>query len=269
MDGAEMVVARTYDEELAVAVQMCDRADRIATSTFERGPRVSLKPDGTPVTEADTEIESMMRATLEERFPGDAIVGEEYGATGGSTREWIIDPIDGTKNFSGGIPLWSTLLALRVEGHYVLGVVSLPGIGQRFWAAQGVGAFRNGEAIKVSGVADLSQAMVLFGDIEPILASPVQEPFVRVVQGARRSRGFGDAWGYGLVAAGSAEVMIEPVGAIWDFAAPAAVIELAGGTITQFDGSPIEHGGSALASNGVLHQAYIDALRPNGERRPA
>lgn len=260
--GAEMAAAPGFEGELDAALQMCDRADLISTSAFERGPRVSQKPDGTPVTDADTEIETMIRGTLAERFPEDGIIGEEFGRSDPAPREWIIDPIDGTKNYAAGIPLWSTLLGLRVDGRFVVGVVSLPGIGKRYWGAEGVGAFGDGTPIGVSRVADTARAMVLFGDIEPILSSPVEAPFLQIIRGARRSRGFGDAWGYGLIAAGKAEVMIEPMGMIWDFAAPAAVVAAAGGTMTQFDGSPLVDGGSALASNGVLHQTYVDALRP-------
>jgi histidinol-phosphatase len=247
-----------------MALELCDQADRLSEAAFDRGPAVSVKADGTPVTDADTAIEEMIRRTLAERFPEDAVIGEEYGSDGDSPRAWIIDPIDGTKNFAGGIPLWATLLGLRVDGEFVLGVMSLPGIGQRFWAARGAGAFHNGRAIAVNGTARMEDAMVLFGDVEAILGTPEEGPFLRVVSGARRSRGFGDSWGYGLIAAGHAEAMIEPALMIWDVAAPAAIVEIAGGTITQFDGTPLAHGGSALATNGVLHQSYIEALRPGG-----
>jgi len=251
----------SYESELEAALLLCDEADSLSKASFDRGPTVSLKQDGTPVTDADTAIETMIRRTLSERFSEDSVIGEEYGPEGHSLRAWIIDPIDGTKNFAGGIPLWATLLGLRVEGEFVLGVMSLPGIGQRFWAARGVGAFHNGREISVSSTAEMGEAMVLFGDVEGILGTPVEDPFLRVVGEARRSRGFGDSWGYGLVAAGQAEAMIEPALMIWDVAAPAAIVEIAGGTISQFDGTPLAHGGSALATNGVLHQSYMEALR--------
>ena len=189
-----------YEQELDAALLMCDRADAITLAAFEEGPEVSLKSDGTPVTDADTTVETMIRETLAERFPGDAVIGEEFGQADPAPREWIIDPIDGTKNFVDGIPLWSTLLALRVDGRCVVGVISLPGIGQRYWGAEGVGAFGGGTAIRVSDVAIETDAMVLYGDLDAILASPVAGTFLDVVQGSRRSRGFGDAWGYGLVA---------------------------------------------------------------------
>lgn len=253
--------SESFGAELAMALELCDRADAIATASFERGPKVSIKPDGTPVTDADQEIERMIRESLTGAFPEDAVIGEEYGVDGEASREWIIDPIDGTKNFAGGIPLWSTLIGLRVAGEFSVGAISIPGIGQRFWAAVGSGAFHDGSPIQVSTTNGLADAMVLFGDIEPLIRGPVEDGFFSLLHGARRSRGFGDAWGYGLVASGAAEVMIEPELAIWDVAGPAAIIEVAGGTITQMDGSPLAHGGSALASNGVMHQTFVDALR--------
>lgn len=256
------VSTQAYDEELAFALALCDEADSIATASFERGPTISMKPDGTPVTDADKAIERLIRERLAERFPSDGVLGEEFGQEGQHQRQWVIDPIDGTKNFAGGIPLWSTLLALQVEGRSVVGVVSIPGVGERYWAAAGAGAYRNGSPLKVSDVDVPAEAMVLFGDLEGILGTPIEAPFLDVIRGARRTRGFGDAWGYGIVASGNAEAMIEPALMLWDVAAPAAIVEEAGGRITQLDGTPLAHGGSALATNGVLHDAYLEALRP-------
>lgn len=249
-------------EELDLALSLCERADAIAVEAFERGVGFESKADGTPVTEADRAIERMIREELASRFPEDAIIGEEFGGVeaAGGGREWIVDPIDGTLNFSSGIPLWSTLLGLRVDGSYVLGVVSVPGVGDRYWAARGEGAFHNGSAITVSDVASVGDSMVLVGDLEPLLASSRREPFLALIEAGRRSRGFGDSWGYGLLASGRAEILVEPWVAIWDVAGPAAVVEIAGGRITQFDGSPLAHGGSVLATNGRVHDACIEAL---------
>lgn len=254
-----------YGRELETALSLAARADALAREAFERGPATTFKADGTPVTDADTAIEQMLRRELGETFPDDAVLGEEYGSDGRAGRTWIVDPIDGTLNFSSGIPLWSTLIGLQVDGAFVLGVVSVPGIGDRYWAAVGEGAFHNGSPMRVSQVKEVGRAMVLVGDMEPLLASPRREPFLSLVASGRRSRGFGDAWGYGLIASGRAEIFVEPWAAIWDVAGPAAVIEIAGGTITQFDGSPIAHGGSILATNGHLHGACIEALEvPDG-----
>jgi len=263
-DGMNSGARPSYEEELSLALALCDRADQLSTASFERGPVVTFKPDGTPVTEADVAIETMIREALEDSFPEDAILGEEFGSQGDSPRQWIVDPIDGTKNFAAGIPLWSTLIGLRVEGRFTLGAMSVPGVRERLWAAEGVGAFQNGTPLSVSETGEIPAAMVLFGDLEGILGTPEEAPFGRLVKGARRSRGFGDSWGYGLVASGRAEAMIEPWAAIWDVAGPAAIVEIAGGRITQFDGSPLEHGGSVLATNGYVHDACIQELRSQG-----
>lgn len=253
------------ERELAFAHDLADRAAEIALRWFRATDlRVREKADLTPVTEADEAIERMVREEVARAFPADRVVGEEEGGLDGWTRgrAWIVDPIDGTKNFADGVQLWSTLIALAEEGRTVLGVVSIPGIAERYEAVRGDGARLNGAPIGVSARDRLADAFVLFSSFEAWPAGPPREGLLGLLGAARRTRGFGDAWSHMLVARGAADVMVEPQLALWDWAAIQVVVEEAGGRITQLDGAPLRHGGSAVSTNGLLHEDVLTRLRP-------
>jgi histidinol-phosphatase len=251
---------RVWEQELGCANELADRAAEIAMGIFRRDVEVTIKPDRTPVTQADTSIESMIRSALADSYPSDRVLGEEEGGEEGPGRLWVIDPIDGTKNFADGIQIWSTLIALVIDGVPVMSVVSAPALGERYVAAWGGGATLNGEPIHVSSVEALEDAHVITGDVEAWYGTDTGARLQAVETRARRRRGFGDFWGHMLVARGSADVMLEPELSVWDFAALVPVVEAAGGRCTQVDGSPLAHKGSILTTNGALHDAMLSAL---------
>jgi len=253
-----------YEQELAFAHELADRAGEIAISFFRHDPEVSWKADSTPVTEADLAIEAMIREELGRRFPGDAIRGEEGGGEGSGDRVWIVDPIDGTRNFAGGIQIWANLLALKVDGEYVLGLANAPALGERYTGVRGAGATWNGAPMRVSAVDRIENGMVVFGDVEAWAGTSRHDRFIDLVANAQRSRGFGDFWGHMLVARGAAVVMIEPELAEWDFAPIVAIVTEAGGRVTQVDGSPPAHGGSLVTSNGRVHDEVLRRLSTTG-----
>ena len=251
-----------YEEELAFANELADRAGEIGLSYFGGSFETRLKPDRTPVTDADLEIEAAIREAVHAHFPGDGVLGEEGGLDGGSARRWIVDPIDGTKNFADGIQIWSNLIAFAVEGEPMVGVVNFPSLDERYEASSGGGARLNGEPIHVSRADRISRSFVVFAGMEDWLDGPYATGVGGLIREARRNRGFGDAWGHCLVARGSADVMMELELATWDWAALQVLIDEAGGRITQFDGSPLVHGGTVLATNGVLHDEVLARLEP-------
>jgi histidinol-phosphatase len=224
---------------------------------------IETKPDLTPVTEADTAVEHAVRERLAMDRPGDSILGEEYGASTApdSVRRWIIDPIDGTKNYVRGVPVWATLLALQDAGELTVGMVSAPALGRRWWAARGQGAFVDdglggpARRIHVSAVRELADATLCFpglDDWDSRLAA-----LIELAGRCWRSRGFGDFWSYMLVAEGAAEITCEPVVSLWDLAAPQVIVEEAGGTFTDLGGVRTADGGDAIATNGALHEAAL------------
>lgn len=254
---------------LAFALGVCDAADRIALQHFRRDPVVTAKPDRTFVTEADQAIELMIRERIGLAFPGHGIVGEEYGeeAPVGQVR-WYIDPIDGTHNFMRGIPLFGTLLALEVDGELQVGVISAPAFGERWYARRGGGAWAEdlvrGSGVRraaVSRVERLDDAQVLYGSGRDVADTGRAPGFDALLRAAWRERGFGDFWGYALVAEGAAEVMVEAGLKPWDIAAPLLVIEEAGGRVTDFDGVRSVYAETFLATNGILHEEVLRRLR--------
>ena len=251
-----------FEEELAFANELADEAGRIGMSFFGGDFTVQIKPDSSPVTDADLAIEAMIREAVRDRFPNDAVLGEEGGLTGEGARRWIVDPIDGTRNFTDGVQLWANLIALAVDGEPVVGVVNAPALGERYEASKDAGAKLNGSPIRVSRCDRIPRAFVLYSSVEDWLAGPHRDAFVSLVSEARRGRGFGDFWGHMLVARGSADVMLEFELASWDLAAPEVVLREAGGKMTTFAGGPLEHGGSVLSSNGLLHDELVARLRP-------
>jgi histidinol-phosphatase len=252
-----------YEQELAFANELADRADEISMSLFRGDFEVMRKPDQTPVTEADLRIEETIRKELAARFPGDAVLGEEGGleAGGESDRVWVIDPIDGTKNFAAQIQIWGTLIALMVGDEPVMGVASAPALGERYTAANGIGATLNGEPISVSDRDDLPEALISFGGLKEWQDGPQAGALTELVRRSGRTRGFGDFWGHMLVARGSADVMVEESLRTWDWAAIAPIVREAGGRITQLEGSPLADRAGVLTTNGVLHDALVDLFK--------
>jgi histidinol-phosphatase len=218
---------------------------------------VRTKIDMTPVSEADEEVERAIRERLAIDRPEDTIVGEEYGITGGSGRRWILDPIDATKNYVRGIPVFATLIALEA----MVGVVSAPALGCRWWAARGDGAFCNGDRIRVSQIATLEDSHLTYDSITDFDRHGGTDAFLALTRQCSRSRGFGDFWAHMLVAEGSVEIAIEPIVAAWDVAAVQIIVEEAGGRFTDVRGAARIDGNSALSTNGKVHDAVLEFFR--------
>lgn len=230
---------------------------------FSRDPDVSRKPDGTLVTVADREIETVLRKRIKEFYPEHAILGEEGGHEGDkSAPTWILDPIDGTNNFAWGIPIFATLIGLRTNGRTEIGVVEAPALGERYEAARGGGATFNGAAIKVSTTSAIEQSRVCFASWSGWADVHLEEQWTSILRRSKRSRGFGDFWGHVLVARGAAEVMAEPYLAIWDVAPLEVIVEEAGGAVTDFKGEKFEGPGSCLSTNGAVHDEVVRILSP-------
>jgi histidinol-phosphatase len=225
---------------------------------------IETKPDLTPVTEADRAAEQLIRDALARARPADAVFGEEMGqAAAGGARRWIVDPIDGTKGYARGLPVWATLLALEVDGELVLGVVSAPALGTRWWACRGSGAFRNGELVRVSDVARVEDAQLSSSDVAEFYRAGIGDEFVALTRRCWRTRAFGDFWSHVLVADGSVDVAVEVGGlALWDVAALVPIVEEAGGRLTDVTGAARADGGSAVTTNGHLHDIVLAALTP-------
>ena len=264
-----------HDERRAwvtLALAICDEADAIARASFRRDLRVSAKPDRTLVTEADRAIERLARERIRAAHPDHGLIGEEYGIEAGDAPvRWYVDPIDGTHNFVRGVPLFATLLAVEVEGELVAGVVSAPALRDRWYAWRGGGAWAVHGAesaeprrIHVSAVAALNDAHLLYGAGGAIVASGRMPGFEALLRSAWRDRGFGDFWGYMLVAEGAAEAMIEVGLSAWDAAAPALIVEEAGGRWSDVAGAPVIDAGTFVATNGILHDDVLRRLRDGG-----
>lgn len=255
-------------DELTLALELADISDEIAMKYYSHDPESSIKQDGTLVTVADREIEQAVRIRIKQQFPGHSILGEESGMQGGEDAPtWVIDPIDGTNNFAAGIPIFGTLIALRVEGRTVVGVASGPALGERYEAAESDGARLNGKPIHVSGIESLDRAVVCIGSYRRMARYGYKEQLDDILNTCRRDRGFGDFWGYMLVARGAAEVMAEPRLKIWDVAALEVIVREAGGLATGFSGRPYPNPGpgagpdtSFLCTNGLLHPEMVRRL---------
>ena len=230
-------------------------------AAFRGGIAVERKADGSPVTEADRAVERALRSRLAIARPEDAVTGEEYGTEGGGGRRWYIDPVDGTRNFVRGIPVFATLIALEVAGRIEVGVVSAPALGARWWASRGGGAHASGRRVRVSQVASLDQAQLAYDSVPGFAVRGLEERFLGLARRCARSRGFGDFWSHVLVAEGCVEVAVEPEVSPWDLAPLIVIVEEAGGRFTDLEGRPRIDGGSAVASNGILHDAVLEALR--------
>jgi histidinol phosphatase-like enzyme (inositol monophosphatase family) len=241
-------------ESLLQAVKECaELAGSVAFSHYRKDVAVEWKRDGSPVTIADRGAEEAVRAWLHERFPADGVLGEEFGENAGTSgRRWVIDPIDGTKSFVRGVPLWGSLVAV-VEGERVLaGAASFPAVGETIAAAAGCGCWHNGSRARVSEVAALRDATVLISDERVFPASAGRERWERLASTAAVSRSWGDAFGYLMVATGRAEVMVDAIVNAWDIACFLPVIEEAGGVFTSLDGTVTAFGGNSIATNAAL-----------------
>jgi histidinol-phosphatase len=255
------------DDDLSLALALADAADALSMQRFGAlDLAVETKPDATPVTDADRAVERALRDVLAARRPHDAVVGEEYGESGDGPRRWIVDPIDGTKNFLRGVPVWATLIALMEADEVYVGVVSAPALGRRWWASRGQGAWGRalgGEArrLRVSGVRDLADSSLAYSSLLSWEKSPGGlDGFLGLCRTVWRTRGYGDFWAHLLVAEGAVDVATEPEVSLWDLAAPAVIVEEAGGRFTDLSGRRGPAGGSAVASNGPLHDAVLAHL---------
>jgi histidinol-phosphatase len=257
-----------WEADLALAQQLADAADELTQSRFLAADLiVEAKPDLTPVTDADRAVERAIRERVERDRPADAILGEEYGATGTGTRRWVIDPIDGTKNFVRGVPVWATLIALQHNEKTEVGVVSAPAIGRRWWASTGGGAwtrFGTGEPrrCQVSKVASLEDAYLSYSSLGGWEQRGQLPQLLDLLKQVWRSRAFGDFWSHMMVAEGVVDASCEPELSLWDLAALQVIVTEAGGQFSDLSGVHRADGGNVMCSNGLLHDDLLAALSP-------
>ena len=267
--------AARWAADLQLALTLADAADAISTERYRSADlHVSLKPDRTHVTDADQAVERAIRAGIESERPDDSFYGEEFGDDAASDdaatrrhRQWIVDPIDGTANFLRGVPVWATLISLVVDGVPVLGVVSAPALGRRWWASTGGGAFSSEHGatpLRVSGVRELGDASLSYNGLEYWREAGRLEPLLALTEQVWRTRAYGEFWSYLLVAEGALDVAGELGLQPYDMAAVIPIVEEAGGTFTSVDGEPGPWHGSALATNGLLHDAVLAVVAARG-----
>ena len=249
------------DSDLAFALTLADTADAITMRHF-RSPEleVETKSDLTPVSVADRAAEEALRAAIERERPGEAVVGEEFGAEGVGDARWILDPIDGTKHYVRGIPLWATLIALEREGSIVAAVASAPALETRWWASRGEGAFANHQPIRVSSVAMLEEASFSHAGVHSFDKRGLGTALRALSERAWMERAYGDFWQHMLVAEGRLDFAVEAAVNLWDLAAVQLIVEEAGGRFSDFGGAARPDGGNGLSSNGVLHDEVLAAL---------
>jgi histidinol-phosphatase len=275
-------MAADYTDDLRLAHVLADDADSITQDRFKAlDLHVMSKPDLTPVSDADQAVEESIRRTLGRARSRDAVLGEEQGSTGHSQRRWIIDPIDGTKNFVRGVPVWATLIALEVDGEVVLSVVSAPLLQRRWWAAKGQGAYTGRNLMKAvqihtSDVRRLEDASFSYSSLSGWEERGQLEDFMSLSRRVWRTRAYGDFWSYMMVAEGVVDIAAEPELELYDMAALDVIVREAGGRFTSLDGQDGPWGGNAVATNGHLHDAALaflgsvdDDTDPDGERSPA
>ena len=238
--------------DLELALRLADAADAISQPRFRSGLAVETKPDLTPVTEADRAVEAELRRILAEERPDDAILGEEGGAAGTGARRWILDPIDGTRNYARGIPVWATLIALEEDGAVQVGVVSAPALARRWWAARGNGAHANGERLYVSSIDTVEEAVLSFS---------IENAVPPLARRAWHARGLGDFWAHMLVAEGAVDGAVDALGlSEWDLAAVQVIVEEAGGRFSDAAGERRIDSGTAVTSNGLLHAELLRSV---------
>ncbi|WP_328955256.1 histidinol-phosphatase [Kitasatospora purpeofusca] len=260
-----------YHDDLRLAHVLADSADSVTLERFRAlDLRVETKPDLTPVSDADKAAEELVRSILQRARPRDAVLGEEFGLQGTGPRRWVIDPIDGTKNYIRGVPVWATLIALLEDGpdgveRPVVGIVSAPALNRRWWAAKGLGAYAGrslakASRIHVSGVSRIEDASFSYSSLSGWEERGRLEPFLDLTRACWRTRAYGDFWSYMMVAEGAVDIAAEPELSLWDMAANSVIVEEAGGRFTGLDGVPGPGGADAVASNGLLHQEALDRL---------
>lgn len=258
--------ALTQPDDLALAEALADAAAAVTLAWFGGRVPVELKADATPVTEVDRAAEHAMRALLAERAPADGILGEEEGLHEGTNgRRWILDPVDGTKLYAEGIPLWTTLIALEVDGAAVVGVADAPALGARYRAVRGGGAWRDDHRLTVSDVESLDDSLLAHSPIDEWLRAADTERLLGVASRVRATRGVSDGWAHLLVAQGSVDVLLEhePCYA-WDWSATGVIVEEAGGRLTTMDGREPSDGSDLVVSNGRVHEEVVAALVERG-----
>ncbi|MEX5267198.1 MULTISPECIES: histidinol-phosphatase [Kocuria] len=256
----------SYTDDLRLAHILADSVDGLTMKRFKsQDLTVETKPDLTPVTDADREAEQVIRAQLGRVRNRDAVIGEEFGTTGSGGRQWVIDPIDGTKNYVRGVPVWATLIGLIEDGEVVLGVVSAPALNRRWWAAAGSGAFTGrslsqATRLSVSSVTQLSDASLSYSSLSGWRDLGVRQQFIELTDSVWRTRAYGDFWSYCMVAEGAVDLACEPELNLYDMAALVPIVTEAGGRFTSLAGQDGPFGDNALASNGLLHDAALDVL---------
>jgi histidinol-phosphatase len=257
-----MTAPPSLEDDLQLALELADIADAMTMAGFrDETLRVETKSDLSPVTEVDRRTEAALRGHIGGARPQDAVVGEEYGESGAGGRRWFLDPIDGTKNFVRRIPVFATLIGLEQDGEIVAGVCSAPALHARWWAARGMGAFESGRRIRVSSVQQLAEANLSYDDVAGFEEHGMGERFLALARRCYRTRGLGDFWSHVLVAEGAVDVAVEPEVNPWDLAPLKVIVEEAGGRFTDLSGAARIDGGSAVSSNGLLHDAVLAALR--------
>ena len=256
-----------YSDDLRLAHVLADAADDITSRRFRAlDLRIETKPDLTPVSDADRMVEDQIRGTLKRARPRDAVLGEEYGKTGYGARCWVIDPIDATKNFVRGVPVWATLIALMEQDRVVVGLVSAPALGRRWWAARDGGAWTGrslakASRLRVSSVTDLSDASLSFSSLRGWEEQGRLDGFMSLTRSVWRTRAFGDFWSHMMVAEGAVDIATEPAGVdLWDLAALQVIVEEAGGIFTDLAGVPSPGGGSVVCTNAHLHDEVLHLL---------
>jgi histidinol-phosphatase len=256
----------TYDDDLRLAHVLADAVERITMARFRAADLVvEAKPDLSLVTDADRAAEELIRAQLKRTRPRDAVEGEEYETTGHGPRRWVIDPIDGTHSFVRGVPVWATLISLVDDEEPVLGLVAAPALGRRWWAAAGSGAWSGrsltaAKRVAVSRVSRLADASLSYSSLTSWAAVGRQEAFLELAATCWRTRAYGDFWSYMLLAEGAVDIAAEPDLAVYDMAALVPIVTEAGGRFTSLEGRPGPWGGSAVASNGILHDRVLARL---------
>ena len=257
-----------YDDDLRLAHVLADTADSLTMSRFKAlDLEVETKPDLTPVSDADKNVEESIRSTLSRARPRDAVLGEEFGATGHGPRRWVLDPIDGTKNFVRGVPVWATLIALMDGDDVMAGLVSAPALSRRWWAGHGSGAWTgkslaSASRMAVSGVTRLEDASLSYSSLSGWHDLGREDSFLGLTRDVWRTRAYGDFWSYMLVAEGAVDVAAEPEVKLHDLAAVSIIVTEAGGRFTDLDGTDGPAGGSAVGTNGHLHDEVLRRLAP-------
>lgn len=251
----------SLSDDLKLALELADIADSISLNRFQAlDLKIETKPDSSPVTDADRAVENAIKAHLAKNVPSDAIIGEEFGNSGHAKRTWIIDPIDGTANFMRGVPVWATLIALSIDGKPIVGVVSAPAMGRRWWAAPGVGAQtreidgRHRE-LAVSRITDLQNASLSYNNLQLWDRAGKLDQLISLSRKIWRTRAYGDFWSYMLLAEGAVDIVAEHDLKIYDIAALVPIVELAGGKFSDLTGELHAESSSVLATNGMLHDA--------------